>query len=189
MDYKIHQHRLKQVTQRFNVMVVIAIGLLVSNILMVFLVGYATLHQRLEITPFFGNSHYIKSDSLVDTQYLMLMSENFIYARLNVTPFTVKNNHQRLLSFINSQHFALFTKQLEQESQLIIRKKISSHFEIQAIKINNKNLTCEIQGVLKRSVGQRMLPPKSLTYILKYHYHLGQLSIIQFTKEESHEAH
>ena len=93
MDFKIYQHRLTALSGRFNLMVTLVIGLLVTNILMGSLAYYAHFHQRIEVTPFFGQPRYANSENSVDSQYLELMSENFIYLRLNTTPETVKLNH------------------------------------------------------------------------------------------------
>ena len=108
MEFKVHQHRLTQLSSRLNWVVMLTLGLVVSNLMMVGLVCYTTLHRRIEITPFFGNMRYEKSDTALDASYLRLMSENFLYARLNVTPEIVKRHHQHLLKFVDASHFKAF---------------------------------------------------------------------------------
>ena len=188
MNFNAQQHRFSQLTARFNLMVALVFGLLISNILMGGLALYTSVHQRVEITPFFGESSYVKSDALVDSHYLSMMSENFIYARLNVTPETVRANHKRLLAFVDSAHFAAFSAQLEKEAKVIMDKKISSHFEISDVRADSNKRSCTITGVLKRAVGRRDLRDERLTYTLQYHYRFGRLTVTQFTheKEETH---
>src|SRR3990167_1658162 len=79
MDFRIQQHRIQQLTSRLNLMVVLVLGLLTSNLMLSGLSWYALLHQRVEVTPFMSGSAYQKSDATVDSRYLMLMSENFLY--------------------------------------------------------------------------------------------------------------
>lgn len=184
MDFKVYQHRLTALSGRFNLMVTLVIGLLITNILMASLAYHAHFHQRIEVTPFFGQPHYTNSENLVDNKYLALMSENFVYLRLNTTPQTVKFNHQRLLSFVGGAQYKIFKEQLEKESKLIIGQGISSHFEIENIYPNSQKLSCAIKGVLKRSVGGRDLKDEYFTYNLQFRYTQGLLQITQFTKSE-----
>jgi conjugal transfer pilus assembly protein TraE len=187
MDFRVHQHKLSQTATRLNLMVTLVFGLLITNVLMGSLAWYTCVHQRIEITPFFGSSSYLKSESNVDVHYLSLMSENFIYSRLNVTPETVVANHKRLLSFVDASQYALFGRVLSKEAQLIQGRHISSHMDITGITADSRTLSCVITGVLKRYVGLRALPDESITYTLRYRYAQGRLLIESFThKQEKH---
>lgn len=190
MEFQAWQHRISQLSARLNLMVVLVFGLLLCNGLLGALAWYTTLHQRIEITPFFGNGGYLKSETAVDAHFLSLMSENFIYSRLNVTPETVTANHERLLSYVDATQYKDVLAQLQKEKALVIGQKISSHFEITGIRSNPQALTADISGVLKRSVGLRVLDEHRMTYQLAYRYRLGRLSILRFShvlKETSHD--
>jgi len=184
MDFRVQQHRLSQLAARLNLMVALVFGLLVSNILVGGLAWHTSLHQKVEITPFSGSSSYTKSDTEVDSHYLALMSENFLYSRLNVTPETVEAHHKRLLSFVDSSQYAQFLEQLHREESLIKSKKISSHFELMKSHIDQKHRLVSMTGILKRTVGLRSLPDVRVTYTIQYQYHLGHLSIVAFTHTE-----
>lgn len=188
MDFSAHQHKLAQLAARFNLMVALVFGLLLTNVLMASLAWYMGVHQRIEITPFTGSSSYIKSDTSVDVHYLTLMSENFIYSRLNVTPETVVANHKRLLSYVDATHYSVFRNLLNKEAQLIQDKKISSYIDITGMRTDSRTLSCTITGVVKRFVGSRALPETHLTYTVRYRYANGRLAITHFThtQEKSH---
>lgn len=190
MDFSAHQHKMAQLASRFNLMVALVFGLLLTNALMGSLAWYMGVHQRIEVTPFTGSSSYIKSDSTVDVHYLSLMSENFIYSRLNVTPETVDANHKRLLSFVDAAHFGAFSARLNSEAHLIKDKKISSHIDITGMRADARTLSCVITGIVKRFVGQRALPDAHATYTVRYRYANGRLAITQFThtEEKDHAA-
>lgn len=188
MDFKLQQHKLMQLSSRFNLMTVIVLGLLISNVMIAGLLWLATYHQRIEVTPFFSGSSYTKSRNAVDESYLKLMSENFIYSRLNVTPETVKENHKRLLKFVGSHLYRTFAAQLAKEEALVIQQKISSHFEITDINVDSQSLQCMVKGILRRSVGFRELKATTLQYKLQFRYSLDRLSLENFTREDSHEV-
>ena len=57
------------------------------------------------------------------------------------------------------------------------------------LKCDAHGLLCHVNGQLKRSVGLRELPVETLKYNLHFRYHLGRLSVLQFTREEQDEAH
>ena len=78
MDFKTYQSQLSQLSARFNLMVCLVFGLLVSNVVLSCFVYKAWNHHTVEITPFSGTPSYLKSASIVDSHYLSLMTENFI---------------------------------------------------------------------------------------------------------------
>ncbi|OGV25537.1 MAG: type IV conjugative transfer system protein TraE [Legionellales bacterium RIFCSPHIGHO2_12_FULL_37_14] len=181
MYFKLQKHQIDVLKGRLNLMVVIVVSLLLANILLASLIWHTIRHQKIEITPFMGGSSYQKSDTAVDSQYLRLMSENFLYTRVNVTPENVIANHKHLLTFVSSSTYKDFAEQLKNEASLIQKQHIASHINILAIEANPKTLTVEIKGILKRSVGLRELPDEAITYTLKFTYHLGHLAIKTFT--------
>lgn len=188
MDFKSYQNRLSQLSARFNLMVFLVFGLLVSNILLSGFIWQIWRHHTIEITPFSGSPGYMKSDTQVDSHYLSLMSENFIYSRLNVTPETVEANHKRLLMFADSKSYPELLRTFENEARVIIAKKISSSFDITEIRASPKEMTAEVSGVLKRYVGLRALKEERLTYVLSFRYSGSRLSILKFVhmKENAH---
>ncbi|HHF7375948.1 MULTISPECIES: type IV conjugative transfer system protein TraE [Legionellaceae] len=189
MDFKTHQSRLSQLSARFNLMVCLVFGLLVSNVLLSCFVYSAFKHHTVEITPFSGNPGYLKSASFVDSHYLSLMTENFINERLNVSPETVDANHKRLLSFVSHQQYPYFLKLFAQEARVIKNKKMSSTFDITEIKVNPNELNAVVNGKLKRYVGIQALSDTQTTYKLVFQYMDGRLSIVQFApKKESNDA-
>lgn len=189
MNFKAYQDKLGRLSMRLNFTVTLVFGLLLSNIILAGLVWFALIHQRIEITPFNGSSSYIKSNARVDSDYLSLMAENFIYSRLNVTPETVNREHHSLLRFVDSSSYNDILAQLKKEAALIKAQKISSSFVISGIKANPEELMVEINGQLRRFVGLREIEPSDERYFIHFKYHLGRLSIASFThqKGEDHE--
>ncbi|HHI9467520.1 TPA: type IV conjugative transfer system protein TraE [Legionella anisa] len=187
MDFKTYQSRLSQLSARFNLMVFLVFGLLVSNVVLSCFVTMAWNHHTVEITPFSGSPGYLKGARFVDNHYLSLMTENFINERLNVTPETVDANHKRLLSFVDSQSYFQFLKILTQEAKVIKNKKMSSTFDITDIRVNPNQLNAVVMGTLKRYVGLQTIKEERLSYAIAFRYANGRLSIIQFATAKEKE--
>ena len=184
MAYVVQESRLSQISARFNLKVVLVLGLLLSNTILSLVIIKTVGKERLEIIPFNGTNSYLKSPDIVDTHYLNLMAENFIYARLNVTPETIVGNHKRLLSFVSPAAYPALRKLLSSEASVIKEQKIASHFSIQSIRSDVTNLSTEVTGILNRYVGNRELPQALRTYTLHYQYAAGRLAIRSFTHQE-----
>lgn len=182
MDFSVYQTRLSQLSARFNLMVALVFGLLVANILLVILVWYFSAHQRVLVTPFDGGRGFSNSSATVDSAYLSMMSENFIYSRLNVTPETVASNHKRLLMFVDGSNYAGMQAKLAHEVAVIEKNKISSDFIITDMQLEPGALKARVTGVLNRFVGMRELKSARITYELAFRYRHARLSILSFTK-------
>lgn len=170
--------------KRLNFWIATASIMIVSNLLLAGLSWYALLHQKVEVTPFFGNQGYSRSGSEVDVHYLNQLSENFILTRFNVSPSTIKSNHARLLTYVSADAYHNLSALLLKEQQQIIKNKISSYFDIDTVKSSPAQLTTVISGSLKRFVGSRELPETKASYRMKYQYHLGRPVIVSFEKVE-----
>jgi conjugal transfer pilus assembly protein TraE len=188
VEFRVYQDRLSALSARFNLMVVMVLGLLMANIVLASLAWFTSYHRQIEVTPFFGGEGYQKSAATIDAHYLGLMSQNFIYSRLNVTPETVSANYERLLTYVDGASSADVMKHLNQEAKIIKLKKISSHFVITDIKLDIHQLTAEMSGILERHVGLRAIPSEQLTYLLTYRYRLGQLTLLSFTQLKQKES-
>ncbi len=170
--------------KRLNFWVVTAVVMIVSNVMLAGLCWYALLHEKVEVTPFFGNQGYVRSGSEVDIHYINQLSENFVLTRFNVSPGTVKANHARLLNYVSTDAYHDLSQVLLKEQQQVLKNKISSSFDIQSVQTNPEQLTSLVSGHLKRYVGSRALPDIKVHYRLKYRYHLGRPAIVSFEKVE-----
>lgn len=189
MDYQIKESRVSQLSARLNLMVLLVLGLMLSNIILAYHGFYAAKHQTREVVPYGCSNGYIISESNVDTFYLNLMTENFIYSRLNVTPLSVAQNHTKLLNFVDSSIYPLFKKKLAKEEAIIKSKKIASYFDILDVRSDSQHLISEVRGQLKRYVGYRALKVVEKNYRIQYRYQLGKLTIVGFKEEKGeHDA-
>ncbi len=189
MDFVTQQQQhLGQLASRFNLVIVLVVGLLLSNVLSGSLAWYTALHQKIEVTPFNGASGYHNSVLSLDPQYLTMMTENLIYARLNVTPETVRINHKHLLSFADEKYYPKLLDALNKEARAVSTKKSSSYFEIKEIKPESKQMSYTVVGKLKRATGARGFHEEPASYHLTYRNYLGRLVLSEFTRLDEPEA-
>lgn len=184
MDFHIQESKLSHVSARLNLMVVLVLGLLLSNLILAYMAFHASKHQKREVVPFGASKGYVLSDASVDVHYLNLMAENFIYTRLNVTPENVAKNHGQLLNYVDPLIYAPFKKKLAKEEAVIKSKKISSVFEITNVNSESHELFTLVKGHLKRYVGYRALNEEERTYRIQYRYQQGQLTVTGFAEEK-----
>jgi conjugal transfer pilus assembly protein TraE len=184
MEYQVKESKLSQLSARLNLMVVLVLGLMVSNLILAYQAMYASRHQKREVVPFACTSGYVISDSSIDVHYLNLMTRNFVYTRLNVTPQNVNKNHGELLDYVDSSTYSQFKKKLAKEEAIIKSKKIASTFDITDVQSDNQKLISIVKGHLKRFVGYRALKDEERTYRIQYRYQQGQLTITGFTQEK-----
>lgn len=184
MNFQIQESRLSKVSARLNLMVILVLGLMLSNLMLAYMALHALKHQKREIVPFGSSKGYVLSESFVDIHYLNLMARNFVYTRLNVTPDTVGKNHAQLLNYVDPLIYAPFKRKLAQEESVIKSKKISSFFEITDFNSNSTELLTVLKGNLKRYVGYRALNAEERIYRIQYRYQQGQLTITGFAQEK-----
>lgn len=182
MEYKVRESKLSMLSARLNLMVLLVVGLLISNIILAYLAVYTLHHQKREVVPFGANNGYIISETSVDVHYLNMMTENFIYTRLNVTPLNVLKNHTKLLTYADSSIYPAIKKKLHDEASLIKSKKITSNFDITDLQSDNQQLVSVVKGNLKTYVGYRALKEQEKRYQINYRYRLGKLTIAGFSE-------
>ena len=181
MEFSVNKNKLASLGKRFNLMVCLTFGLLISNIALGGLSWYAMLHQKTTVTPFFGGNGFVVSGSSVDANYISMMSENFVYAKLTVSPKTIAHQNEILLKYAAPKQYAYFRETLKKERRIVESKEISSHIQITDIKSNPAMLESIVTGELSRTVGTRELKKEHVQYKLNFNYQLGHLSITRFT--------
>lgn len=184
MEYKIAQNKLQFLSGRLHYLLLISIGLLVSNIFLVWLVGWSFAHQKRTITPAVITQAFTVSDSAVDASYLRQMALFFIAERLNISPSNIKQSHATILQYTDSRFYHEFVSILENEKQAVMKQNISSVFYPEEV-ITNGDLSVLINGSLTHWVGNVALSSVKKSYQLKFSYRSGNLKVLSFTEIKS----
>jgi hypothetical protein len=78
MEYETAQTKLKILSSRLHYLLLVSIGLLISNIFLVWLVGWSFAHQKRTIVPAEIRQAFTISNSVVDASYLRQMALFFV---------------------------------------------------------------------------------------------------------------
>lgn len=181
MEFKTAVSKLEALTLKNSFLIFLCLGLLVSNISLVCLVGWSIMHQKRTIVPVVDRSFTV-SDYRVDNSYLRQMALFFVAERLNILPTNVKTSHNILLQYTDPEFHHDFLKLLSDEEEEIIKQNISSVFYVEEVIPDASNLQVEIKGTLNRYVGSLSIPPVHKKYLLKFTYKSSFLKVLSFTE-------
>ncbi|EKE01123.1 MAG: hypothetical protein ACD_21C00209G0007 [uncultured bacterium] len=188
MEYQTAQNKLQALSGRLHYLLLISIGLLISNIFLVWLVGWSFLHQKRTIVPTEISRSFTVSDVTVDASYLCQMALFFVNERLNIAPTNINQNHNIILQYTDPLFYHEFVSILSKEKQAVTKQNISSVFYLEEIIPNTKDLSVSIKGSLMHWVGSLALAPVKKSYVLKFSYRAGVLKVLSFSDAAVTEA-
>ena len=187
MELTVGQSKVSRLSSRLNLMVLLCLGLLVSNIMLAGISIYALHHQKTRYIPQMVKHAFVMSGSGVDASFLDQTSEALTTLLYNVTPENVQGNHQAVLTLIAPEHYSDFVKMLSADGKAIFHNKVSSIFYLTHIRSDPSNMTSEITGRLARHVGERALPIIKKDLVIHFVWQ-GRLLVSSIT-EKTKEAH
>jgi len=182
MEYKTAQTKLQMLSSRSHYLLLISLGLLISNIFLVWLLGWSFAHQKRMIVPAKIRQPFAISDSTVDASYLRQMALFFIAERLNITSSNIDQNHNIILQYTDSRFYHEFVDILGKEKQEVMKQNISSVFYPEEIVPNSRNLSVLVKGSLVHWVGNLSLAPIKKTYKIEFSYKSGNLKVLSFSE-------
>jgi conjugal transfer pilus assembly protein TraE len=182
VKFETAQTNLQMLSARLHYLLLMSIGLLISNIFLVWLVGWSFMHQKRVITPPEITQAFTISESSVDASYLRQMALFFIAERLNIAPNNITQNHDVVLQHTDSRFYHEFVGILEQEKEAVIKQNISSVFYPEEVIPNPKELKVLIKGTLAHWVGATALNPVKKNYLITFTYKSGNLKIKSFAE-------
>lgn len=181
MEYKTAQTKLQILSGRLHYLLLVSLGLLISNIFLVWLVGWSFTHQKRMVVPVEISQSFTISDHSVDASYLRQMGLFFIGERLNITPTNIEQNHHIILQYTDPRFYHEFVNILNKEKEAIVKQNISSVFYPEEIMPSSKELAVLIKGSLMHWVGGIPLAPVKKSYVIKFSYKSGYLKVLSFS--------
>ena len=180
MEYQTAQTKLQLLSGRLHYLSLISIGLLISNIFLAWLVGWALLHQKRVIVPAEITQPFTISDSAIDASYLRQIALFFIAERLNITPSNINQNHNIVLQYTDPKFYHEFVSILDKEKEAVLKQNISSVFYPEEVIPNSKEMSVLIRGSLAHWVGNVDIAPVKKNYVIKFNYKNGNLKVTAF---------
>jgi len=180
MEFEVAKTIIQKLSGRLHYMLLMSVGLLVSNIFLIFLVWWSLVHQERIIVPVDVKEAFTVSANKVDASYLRQMAIFFCSARLNITSSNVKENHKIVLQYTDQELYNKFVSILSSEEEEIIKQNISAVFYPEEVIPDPEKTTVLIKGTMARFVGNVPLPTIKKNYLLKFSYQNGNLKITEF---------
>lgn len=182
MEFKAALSKLEVLSGRLHYLLIISLGLLISNIFLVWLVGWSFLHQKRTVIPANVHAPFTISDYRVDASYLRQMALFFVSERLNLTPDNIKQAHDVILQYTDPEFYHEFSKILDQEQKEVVKQKISSVFYPSEVIPDPSGLRVLVKGSLSRWVSSLALPSVKKNYLIKFTYESGNLKVLSFSE-------
>jgi conjugal transfer pilus assembly protein TraE len=180
MEFKVAQTIIQNLSGRLRYMLLMSVGLLISNIFLICLMWWSLVHQERIIVPVDVKEAFTVSANRVDASYLRQMAIFFCSARLNITPSNVKENHKIVLQYTDQEFYNKFVSILSSEEEEIVKQNISAVFYPEEVIPDPQKTTVLIKGTMARFVGNVALPVVKKNYLLKFSYRNGNLKITEF---------
>jgi len=180
MKFAASQTKLEQLTNRLHYLLVMSIGLLVANVFLVLLAGWAFWRHTTLVVPTEISQPFTIANSAVDASYLQQMALFFISERLNITPQNVEHGHKIILQHTDAAFYNQFVGILNKEKESVMKQNISSAFYPQEVLVNSKQLLVKVKGSLAHWVGSTPLVSSEKHYVIKFTRRGGRLKVASF---------
>ena len=183
MKYEAAVAKLRLLSERLNYMFLVSLGLLISNIFLIWLVSWSFVHQKRTVVPAEIRQPFSISDTAVDASYLRQMALLFTAQRLNISPTNVAQNHGFILQYTDPKYYHDFVAVLNAEKQEVTKQNISSVFYPEEIIPDVNKMNILIKGTLARWVGSLGLPQVKKYYLITFSYNSGNLKVLSFAEK------
>jgi len=140
-------------------------------------------YQRTTFVPPVISQQFTLSGVAPDASYLKQMAEYELLLKLNVTPANVDRNYEQLLKYVDASSYHVIEPMLREEAKQVKSDRISANFYILSSVVAKNALVVRITGKFQKYVGSRALAPEDTTYILKFSYPNGVLTLSSFEKQ------
>ncbi|MBM3610924.1 MAG: type IV conjugative transfer system protein TraE [Alphaproteobacteria bacterium] len=161
------------VIQQRNLLALLCLGLLLSNIILVSLSGNS--HVIL-VPPEITKTFWVDREE-VSPEYLEQMASFLVHEILDVTPQSASRQRDLILKYVAPSFYNAFRKRLLKEEELLQKEQASTSFKITQITIDQK---ITITGIMDHYVASLKVKSAQETYEMTFIYKGGRLLLSSF---------
>ncbi len=152
---------------------------LLSNVI---LAGCIFTHERQTyIIPAHFNKEMLLSNKRLSVSYLEEMSVFYLDLLLGLNEGNISYNSSLILRHIHPSFYHQISKFLAEEKKRYQEYRLSTHFKLTKLDIDDKNLIAEASVILVSNFGNSGKSSDSVKYRIEYDYSAGVLTIKNFT--------
>ena len=133
------------------------------------------------IIPAHFNKEMLLSNKRLSSSYLEEMSVFYLDLLLGLNEGNISYNSSLILRHIHPSFYKQISKFLEEEKKRYQEYRLSTHFKLTKLNIDDKNLIAEVSGILTSYYGNTGKSSDSVSYRIEYDYSAGVLTIKNFT--------
>ena len=133
------------------------------------------------IIPAHFNKEMLLSNKRLSSSYLEEMSVFYLDLLLGLNEGNISYNSSLILRHIHPSFYKQISKFLEEEKKRYQEYRLSTHFKLTKLNIDDKNLIAEVSGLLTSYYGNTGKSSDAVSYRIEYDYSAGVLTIKNFT--------
>lgn len=179
MEILILANKQKNMLLQRNILTGVCLLTLLGNIILA--VCLFTQERQTYIIPAHFNKEMLLSNKRLSVSYLEEMSVFYLDLLLGLNEGNISYNSSLVLRHIHPSFYKQINKFLEEEKKRYQEYRLSTHFKLTKLDIDDKNLVAEASGVLISYFGNTGKSSDLVNYRIEYDYSAGVLTIKNFT--------
>lgn len=180
MKSLLQKSRIQHLVQNRNGYLTLAVGSMILNILLVFVIFCMIGSERIILIPPTISKTFWVERSQVSPEYLSEMSLFLSGIRFNMTPSNALIQREIFLRYVDPSHYENLKSSLLDEEEHLKKEHISVAFYTNDVRVDSIKLVAKITGDLQYTIGDTLLPMQHAIYQLKFTYNNGRLLLKTF---------
>lgn len=160
------------------VIVVLTIGLILNAFMTVMLFRRA----RTIVVPPVVNARFEISGKIMSDEYLRMMTRYVVGLALNYTPSSARTNFEELLTICDPTTYDEKKAEFYSLAETVETTKLTSHFLIQTMSVDDGKRQIEIQGPRKQLANGQKIKEGMETYTIDYSNNNGRFAIVKISQ-------
>ena len=184
MEIAILADKQKNLLLQRNILAGICVLTLLGNIILASCIFSS--ERQTYIIPAHFNKEMLLSNKRLSVSYLEEMSVFYLDLLLGLNEGNISYNSSLILRHIHPSFYKQISKFLEEEKKRYQEYRLSTHFKLTQLNIDDKNLIAEVSGILTSYYGNTGKSSDAVSYRIEYDYSAGVLTIKNFTILKDH---
>lgn len=179
MEIAILADKQKNLMLQRNILAGVCVISLVSNLILASCVFMQ--ERQTYIIPAHFNKDMVLSNKRLSISYLEEISVFYLDLLLGLNESNINYNTSLLLRHIHPDFYNQISKFLNEEKKRYKEYRLSTHFKLTKLEVDDKNLIVDASGILTSYFGESGKSSDLVNYRLEYDYSGGVLTIKNFT--------
>lgn len=178
MEIAILADKQKNLILQRNILAGVCVISLVSNLILASCVFMQ--ERQTYIIPAHFNKDMVLSNKRLSISYLEEISVFYLDLLLGLNESNINYNTSLLLRHIHPDFYNQISKFLNEEKKRYKEYRLSTHFKLTKLEVDDKNLIVDASGILTSYFGESGKSSDLVNYRLEYDYSGGVLTIKNF---------